>query len=221
MLTTWKQIHDKYNIIINNCVDGHLTEEQIKIYNGNFNENELNMEDCKTLTSLSNYYMLVSDSANRIRILNLLANKNDMAGLANIGCYYFPTDRKLAVEYLKRASNMNSLPAKHNLVCHYMEICDFENAMKYCNELLENNYKNVYFLAAQVCMRQGKNQDMIKYLGMGIENEEEQCMNSLELFHSGNLVFFKDFLSTLKHNKLIENKIKEINYRIQQINCSK
>lgn len=55
MLTTWKQINEKYNVILNSGIDGELSELEVKIYNGNFIFDELNFSDLNVLLALSNY----------------------------------------------------------------------------------------------------------------------------------------------------------------------
>lgn len=210
IITSWKQLNEKYNVIFNEGVDAPLSELEQKIYNGSFIYEDLDLTNINTLIALSNYYMLTQNDIFRLIILNKLVEIGDVRGYANLGCYYFNSNRKLAVEYLEKATNMGNQNAKFNLVKHYIEINDLDNAKKLAEELENNNYVPVYMLMSQVYGFQGNSEKMYKYLGKGIEHNDKNCMTSLEMMTNYNFPQIKNFLSQLNQTPFVTEKIKQI-----------
>jgi tetratricopeptide (TPR) repeat protein len=211
MLTTWKQINEKYNVILNGGNDGELSEIEKKIYNGTFSQDDIDFSDVNVLLALSNYYMLTKNDSFRLTILNKLVELGDHRGHANLGCYYFNINRELAIIHFEKASQLGNLNAKFNLVKHYIEVADLEKGYILCEELVQSNYIPAYMLLAQIYGWKGNFQKMMETLGKGIEKEDQNCMSSLELALENNFVQIKQFLGGLTPNNLITNKINQIN----------
>lgn len=210
MLTNWNQINKKYNIILNAGRDGELTEIEKKIYNGNFSEDNVDMNDCNVLISISNYYILTKNNSKRLEILNKLCDLGDHRGHANLGAYYFNINRNLALSHLEKASDLGNLNAKYNLVKHYIEIMNINKAQTLCEELISLNFVPAYLELAQVYGWKGDITKMMESLEKGIENENEHCMTSLEYALNNDLVQIKRHLVKLKENNLIKNKLVQI-----------
>lgn len=210
MLTTWKQINEKYNVILNSGVDGELSELEVKIYNGNFTFENLDFSNINELIALSNYYMLTKNDPYRLLILNKLVELGDHRGHANLGCYYFNINRELAISHFEKASELGNLNSKFNLAKHYIEIGNLEKSNMLCEELANLNYVPVYMLLAQIYGWKGNFPKMVETLGKGIELNDQNCMKSLELALNNNLVQIKQFLLGLTQNDLIKNKIDQI-----------
>lgn len=211
MFTTWKQINEKYNVILNGGKDGNLSEIEVKIYNGNFNQSDLDFTDINILLALSNYYMLTKNDQFRLIILNKLVELGDHRGHANLGCFYFNTNRELAIQHFEKASQLGNLNAKFNLAKHYLEVSNLETSNALCEELVNANYVPAHMLLAQIYGWKGDFAKMMDMLGKGIELGDQNCMSSLELALEHNLISIKQFLSNLKQNELTENKINQIN----------
>lgn len=211
MLTTWKQINEKYNVILNGGKDENLSEIELKIYNGNFTQSDLDLTDINILVALSNYYMLIKNDQFRLIILNKLVELGDHRGHANLGCFYFNINRELAILHFEKASQLGNLNAKFNLAKHYIEISNLETSNLLCEELINVNYVPAYMLLSQICGLKGNFPKMMDTLGKGIELEDQNCMSSLELAMDHNLLSIKNFLINLKQNDLILNKINQIN----------
>lgn len=222
MLSTWKQINEKFNIILNSGIDGKLSELEIKIYNGDFNQNDLDLTNIDTLIALSNYYMLIKNDQHRLIILNKLAEMGDNRGHANLGCYYYNINRAIAVNHFEKASELGNLNAKFNLAKHYIEFGDLDKSTILCEELEKLNYIPVYMLLAQIYGFKGDIQKMMDYLKKGIEVEDKNCLTSLEMIIT-DLIKLKQFLLQLKENNLINNKIIQLNSIIEEnsFNCEK
>lgn len=210
MLTTWKQINTKYNVLLNSGKDGELSELEKRIYNGQFSQNDLNLGDVDTLLALSNYYMLTKNDQHRLIILNKLVEIGDHRGHANLGCYYFNVDRNLAISHFEKAMNMGNLNAKFNLAKHYIEIANLDKAQVLCDELAELGYVPVYMLLAQIAGWKGDSQKMIAALGKGIEENDENCLLSLEMTFNYDIKQVKHFLLSLSQNELIKTKLEQI-----------
>lgn len=211
MLTTWKQINEKYNVILNGGKDGNLSEIEVKIYNGNFTQADLDFTDINILLALSNYYMITKNDQFRLIILNKLVELGDHRGHANLGCYYFNINRELAILHFEKASQLGNLNAKFNLAKHYIEVANLETSNVLCEELVNSNYVPAYMLLAQIYGWKGDFPKMMDTLGRGIESGDQNCLTSLELALEHNLVSIKQFLSNLKQNDLTLNKINQIN----------
>jgi tetratricopeptide (TPR) repeat protein len=219
MLTRWKQINEKYNITLNNGVDGELTDLEKTIYNGMWNlTDDINIQNADTLVALSNYYMLIGSDIERVIILNKLVEVGDARGYANLGCYYFNSDRNLAIQYFEQAINMGNLNAKYNLIKHYLEISNLEKAKIYCEELVNVNYVPAYLLMSQIYGWMGNLPEMTRQLGLGAEQNDTNCINTLELMFEGNLLSFRQYLSTLNNSTIIKTKIDSLDKIINNTN---
>lgn len=211
ILTTWKQINEKYNVILNDGKDEDLSEIEIKIYNGNFTQNDLDLTNINILLALSNYYMFTKNDEFRLIILNKLIELGDHIGHANLGCYYFNINRDLSIYHFEKASQLGNLNAKFNLAKHYIETLNLETSNILCEELIKVDYIPAYMLLAQIYGIKGNVSKMMETLGKGIEYEDQNCMNSLEFAMENNLSSIKQFLKNLEQNNIITKKINQIN----------
>lgn len=203
MLHTWKEINEKYNVVLNNGKDGELSEIEKKIYNGDFTIETIDCTNPNNLIALSNYYMLIKNNQLRLLVLQKLLDIGDHRGYANLGAYYFYLNRPLAIQYLEFAAQSGNLDAMFNLAMNSIEMNDFDKGLEQCEKLIELNYVPAYMLQSRIYGYKNNVQKMFESLGKGIEKKCTNCFKSLEMFMANDPIQIKTFLSGLDPNEFV------------------
>ena len=178
--TSLEQITNKYNVVFS---DKQYEDTILKIYNGDFNENDLDMKNPTAISSVANYYMIVKQNpAMFVKYCKILVDMEDVRGHTNLGRYYLQQqDYDNAVYHNTVAHNMGCVTATHNLGVYYSTIKnDDETAIKYFNEAIEQRNMNSLYALINYHSEKGNQSELIKLLINGIEFDDIRCYDALE-----------------------------------------
>ena len=143
---------------------------------------------------LGNYYLRVENNSTEfIRLYNMgLEHQMKDAPIALAEYYHSIDDIPNMVKYLKiSVDEFNDSASIYNLIMHYNHENDEPNSIKYCNMLIEHNYKNGQFFMGQTFRQFTKYNEMIKHYKLFLEDIKD-----------GEVNFYNDNISELENQAM-------------------
>lgn len=155
---------------------------------------------------LGKYYLQVENNQLEFIRLSKMGLEHGIkdAPVALAEYYYSINDIDNMVKYLKiSVDNFNDDESIYNLIMHYHHENDEDNSIKYCNKLIEYNYKKGHFYLGQTYRQSSKYNEMIKHYKLFLEDVKVEDAT----FHNENITELENQLMYVIFHVFIANEI--------------